>query len=190
MDLFLLDLLLKESIEHGKILDIGFGTGRNLLHFLQQESFEVYGIETDPSCMSLIKLMISGFKHQDVARFHLSSVTTIPFPPNFFKTVVCARVFHFLNDQEKFEAWDAIVNVLAPGGLLYLTMNSMVNFEKQTTTNDVGVHSFPDGTSGYFLTQTQLDRMVYDTRYEKIEPVRSLQYDDQHAETIIVLRKK
>lgn len=190
MDLFLLDLLLKASIQPGKILEIGFGTGRNLIHFLQRDEFEVYGTETDQSLISLIQLMISGFKNQDPNRFQLASATKQPFGKEFFQTVICARVFHFLNDQEKIEAWEEIHNVLSPGGVLYLTANSMINFENRSEPAGEGKHTFPDGTIGYFLTEDQLDRMIEDPRFEKQEPVRNLQYDDQHAETILVFRKK
>lgn len=190
IDLFLLDLLLKESIEPGNLLDIGFGTGRNLIHFLQREDFEVYGIEKDQSCISLIQLMLAGFHNRHSERFLLATATEIPFEKEFFQTVVCARLFHFLDDEEKSGAWEKIYEVLVPGGLLYLTTNSIINFEKRAKPENEHQYTFPDGTKGYFLTENQLDRMVNDPRFEKVEPVRNLQYDDQHAETILVLRKK
>ncbi len=190
IDLFLLDLLLKETIVPGRLLDIGFGTGRNMIHFLQREEFEVYGIETDRSCISLVQMMVPSFSNQEASRFLFAPANHIPFEKNFFQTVVCARVFHFLNDQEKLEAWEAIHDILVPGGLLYLTTNSTINFEKRSKPGKENQRTFPDGTTGHFLAENQLHRMIGDLRFEKIEPVRNVQYDDQHAETILVLRKK
>lgn len=190
MDIFLLDLVLKGEIKSGKILDVGFGTGRNLIHFLQRKEFEVYGIETDESCLHLVRLMVSAFENQDAKRFHSSKASELTFDADSFQTIICARVFHFLNDQEKREAWKKITDVLAPGGVLYMTANSMVNFEEQSKPIAEGKHVFPDETTGYFLSRAQLDWMLLDPLFEKIEPVRNLQYDDEHAETILVLRKK
>ncbi|MDW3196962.1 MAG: class I SAM-dependent methyltransferase [Cytophagales bacterium] len=190
MDLFLLDLLLKGRIEAGKILDIGFGTGRNLIHFLQRPEFEVHGIESDQSCVSLMQMMVASFENQHPDRFLPRSTTQLPYPEKFFETVICARVFHFLNDQEKWTAWEAISKVLVPGGVLYLTSNSLVNFETRSVATKDGKHTFPDETTGYFLSSTQLDRMVKDPKFEQIEPVRHIQYDNRHAETILVLQKK
>ena len=190
MDLYLMDLLLKGAISTGKILDVGFGTGRNLIHFLQRNPFAVYGIDTDQSCVSLMQMMITGFRDQDPTRFQLSSVTEMTYPEKYFQTVLCAQVFHFLNDAEKVNAWERIYKVLVPGGLLYLSANSMVNFENRSEPRPDQKHTFPDGTSGYFLSEKRLTQMVTDPRFEKVEPVRNIQYDDQHAETIMVLRKK
>ena len=190
MDLYLLDLVLKDRIEPGRLLDAGFGSGRNLIHFLQREEFEVYGAETDSSSVTLIRHMMPGFSNQNPNNFQHASLTKLPFENHFFQTVICARVFHFLDHQEKQLAWEAIHDVLLPNGLLYLSTNSMVNFEERTTPGQVGQHVFPDETQGYFLTRVQLDEMINDARYEQIEPVRNIQYDDQHAETILVFRKK
>lgn len=190
MDLFLMDLLLKGHIDPGNLLDIGFGTGRNLIHFLQRPDFVVHGIESDASSLRLVQLMASSFENQQPENFLLSSAHERIFPEMYFQTVICARVFHFLNDQEKWLTWEEIIRLLKPGGVLYLTANSSVNFENQTEAALDGKQAFPDETSGYFLTRTQVDRMILDTRVEKFEPVRNVQYDDQHAETILVLRKK
>lgn len=190
MDLFLLDLLLKGYIESGKLLDIGFGTGRNLIHFLQRVEFDVYGIESDQSCLRLVQMMAEGFDNQQADRFLFSAAAEMNFPEQFFQTVICARVFHFLNDQEKWKTWEAIYKVLAPGGVLYLTSNSMVNFETQSVAAADGKYTFPDETTGYFLTSAEIQRISTDERFEKIEPVRHIQYDNRHAETILALRKK
>ncbi len=190
MDLFLLDQILKGQVVPGRILDVGFGTGRNLIHFLQRDNFEVYGIETDPSCISLVQLMLRGLKGQQVDRFQLSSVCDLSFSQGYFQTVICSRVFHFLDDKGKNQAWENLFQVLKPEGLLYLTVNSTVNFEDRTRQGKDEQHIFPDGTKGYFLTRTRLDFMINDPRFEKVEPVRNIQYDDNHAETTMVLRKK
>lgn len=189
MDLFLMDLLLKGHIESGKLLDVGFGTGRNLIHFLQQENFDVYGVETDKSTISLVQLMLAGFNNQNPDRFIHASVTEMPFESNFFQTVICARVFHFLKADEKQKAWEAIHRVLKPGGLLYLSSNSSVNFETRVHADEKGKSVFPDGTSGYVLSAGELNSFLGDPRFKKIESVRHIQHDDEHAETILSLRK-
>ena len=188
MDLYLLDQLLKEHISSGQILDIGFGNGRNLIHFIQA-NYETFGIDTDQGSVSLMQLIARNLGHKHEEHFQLGSATNLSFEKDSFDAVLCCRVFHFLDSDEKRQAWEEIHNVLKPKALLYLTVNSTINFEDRLTTNSDGESIFPDGTSGHFLDQKMLTLFESDQRFTKIEPIRNIQYDDSHAETILVFRK-
>lgn len=188
LDLFLLDQLLKGNIRSGKVLELGFGDGRNLLHFLQA-GYEVHGVDLDPSSIALMKAFAKNLKQGCPENFIKTSATDLPYDDAFFDTVICCRLFHFLSDQDKKIAWHQIHRVLRPNGICYFTANSTINFEHSIVGHEEGQHSFPDGTQGYMLNQKHLSAFLTDSGFKQIEPTRHIQYDDQHAETILVLQK-
>ena len=60
MDLFLIDQVLKGRLNNSmNVLDVGFGLGRNLVHFIQ-EGYDVYGIDKDKSAVDFFKASLSG----------------------------------------------------------------------------------------------------------------------------------
>lgn len=189
LDIYLLDQVLKGNIQKGRLLDIGFGEGRNLIHFFQA-GYEVFGIELDKSCLALIQLFAKNLDYPYPDRFRQASATGIPFDSESFDTIVCCRLFHFLSPREKEEAWNEIHRLLVKDGLVYFSCNSVLNFEEKVKTSALGKPTFPDGSTGNFLTDEELTMMIADGRFQQIEPVRHIQYDNQHAETILVLRKK
>ena len=60
IDMDLLDMILKGHFEdQNKILEIGCGGGRNLIHFLQT-AFDLYAIDTDPSAVEMARFIYRG----------------------------------------------------------------------------------------------------------------------------------
>ena len=85
---------------HGKILDVGCGCG--VLHDLFP-NLDIYGIDVS-----------SGMLKHHQGRCRLASATDIPYPDNFFDSVVCRSVLHHIPETER--ALQEIRRVLKRGG--------------------------------------------------------------------------
>lgn len=98
----------------GKVLEIGFGTGRNLPHYPQ--NVKVTGIELSPAMLEIAKK-----RTQDLGR-NVEMVTgdaqDLPFPNNHFDTVVSTLSLCSIPDDRK--AIQEAKRVLKPGGQFLL----------------------------------------------------------------------
>lgn len=94
--------IIKEMMEgiDGNILDVGCGTG--IIHDLYP-MHNIIGIDVSEGMLA---------HHKGVCQ--IASADNLPFPDNFFDSVVCRSVLHHLPDCEK--ALREIRRVLRPGG--------------------------------------------------------------------------
>ncbi len=189
MDLFLMDQVLKgtfHSLE--SVLDIGCGSGRNLLYFLQK-GYRVCGIDVDKLQIDLMKHIVGSMPNSQSHQFIEASAESLPLPSDAMDLVICSRVLHHLPSTESYEqSCLEMYRVLKPGGILYLSMNSSINFQDHVIKKgDLGV--FNDGTQGLFLNELMIS-FVEDLGFEKLMPHRTVHFDNLHAETTMILKKQ
>jgi len=186
MDLFLFDLILKGEVERDmRVLDAGCGSGRNLFFFLKQ-GFDTTGVDIDQSEINASNFLSRGLGRGDVCS--QASLSNLPFDDGSFDFVICSRVLHFANSAEEFyKMMFELARVLSPSGLLYLSMDSMVGLENQLKEIDEHKHQFPDGSIRFVLTENRLLEIEKSWVY-RISP-RTVNFNGQHVETTLILRK-
>ena len=190
IDLELLDLILKGQFEgRKKILDVGCGEGRNLIYFFQHD-FDVYAMDSDRSSVELVKYMAKNFG-KDPQRIFQKSITEDVSEIGKMDAVICSRVLHFSENEEAFLcSWRNIEQLLKPGGLLFFSMDTTIGFQNHVTSLSHGKYQFKDGSVRFLLSHELLNKMDVSAVFENIAPVKTIHYDDQHAQTILCLKKR
>ncbi len=189
MDLFLMDQVLKGTFQSMEsVMDIGCGSGRNLLYFLQK-GYRVFGIDVDKLQIDLMKHIIGSMPNSESHQFIEASVESLPLPSDSTDLVICSRVLHHLPSIESYkQSCLEMHRVLNQGGILYLSMNSSINFEDHVIKKgNLGV--FNDGTEGLFLDEAMIS-LVENLGFEKLMPHRTVHFDNLHAETTMILKKQ
>ncbi|WP_051296496.1 class I SAM-dependent methyltransferase [Anaeroarcus burkinensis] len=105
-----------------RLLDYGFGSGNNMMHFLKR-GFEVSGVEISEQALELSKKRAQDCGYE--VELRLLSDGTIPFSDNSFDIVVAWQVLCY-NDWNTLRlAVNEIERVLKPGGVFLGTMTDL-----------------------------------------------------------------
>jgi SAM-dependent methyltransferase len=104
----------KGSFVNSKILDLGFGDGRNI-EFLAHQGFDVFGLEIS---QSICDLTADRLNRQGVhATLRVGKNRSIPFETNFFDFILAAHSCYYLDDGDVFDTnLREIFRILKPGG--------------------------------------------------------------------------
>lgn len=114
-------LLAKHITPNSKIIDIGFGSGRDLA-FLQSNGHDIYGI--DP-----IEAFVIQAQHRftDIREhFRVGSFLSSDIPSdwlNSFDTVISIAVWMHLKAHERLKAIDTIKALVKPNGIVILSFS-------------------------------------------------------------------
>ncbi len=134
------------SIEPGRMLEIGCGTG-HWTEFFVKSGFSVLGTDVSEPMMQLaIKKNISGVE------FMMASVLQLPFADASFDQVAVITALEFCGDMDR--AFSEIKRVLKPGGWLIagcLNADSVVGKNKNQD---------PVFKHGYFMTGDELEQRL------------------------------
>ena len=107
--------------KHKKVLEIGFGSGTDMLHLLKR-GFDCSGVEVSLSAIQMTQKRIQDAGYQ--ADLRLLENGNIPFEDDQFDAVVAWQVLYY-NDWESFwQIEKEIHRVLKPGGIFMGTMPS------------------------------------------------------------------
>jgi ubiquinone/menaquinone biosynthesis C-methylase UbiE len=106
-----------------KCLDVGCGIGGWIL-FLKDEGYDVEGIDIAPRTVRAL----TEYDHE--LKVKVASMTTIPYPDNFFGGVLAVGTLEYVEDKVP-EALAEVNRVLAPGGVFFLEV-PIVNWLRWT----------------------------------------------------------
>lgn len=98
---------------HGRVLEIGAGTGLNLPHYPAAVQEIVFTEPEEPMAKRLERKLADAGKQGVVTR---AAAETLPFENDSFDTVVCTLVLCTVEDPER--ALSEVARVLRPGGQL------------------------------------------------------------------------
>ena len=184
MDLFLMDLILKGEIPiDSSVLDAGCGEGRNAIYFVR-EGYEYLGVDVDETKIQLAQYLSNNISTSR-AKFEVRDFRDLA--DRSFDLILCSRVLHFAESETDFlQMWDVLANCLATKGLIYITMDSVI---ENTLGNNVGdgKYEFPDGAVRFSLTSEMYQRIK--KGFKEVVPLRTLIQNETRAQSFFLLRK-
>ena len=106
----------------GKTLDYGFGTGENLI-FLSKEGHKMFGLETSPTVINLVKKKLKKNKVKSNLSI-LKNSKKLPYKKNFFNNIICISVLSQLKTKKNVEhLLSEFLRVLKKDGNLIIDIN-------------------------------------------------------------------
>jgi SAM-dependent methyltransferase len=155
IDIYLFDQLHRGNITIGmRVLDAGFGHGRNLVYLLRQ-GFDVSGVDVDVAAIDAVRRLVRATHADADARFRAEPVESMSFADASFDVVISSAVLHFAADERQ---WHAMMRemwrVLATGGLFFARLATTVGHESQV--RPLGNRRFimPDGDERFLVDES------------------------------------
>ncbi|OGM28342.1 hypothetical protein A2962_00665 [Candidatus Woesebacteria bacterium RIFCSPLOWO2_01_FULL_39_61] len=150
------NLLKKSGLN--KVLDLGCGTGRNLI-FMAQNGLSVYGLDNSKTAIKLTKRWLRGKKLK--AKFILQDMGgKLPFKDNFFDAVVSVQVIHHAKIEEIRKIVREIERVLKMQGLIFVTVPKFKNqgssFKKIEPNTSIPLDGSEKGLPHHYFTKDEL----------------------------------
>jgi ubiquinone/menaquinone biosynthesis C-methylase UbiE len=107
-----IELCLDECTGGERVLEVGFGAGVTFLN-LHELYKEIYGLDLNAS----VEDVAAVFKARQIET-HLQngSVLTMPYPDDFFDTVMLISILEHLKPSEQIQAFGEVRRVLKPAG--------------------------------------------------------------------------
>jgi len=191
IDIYLFDQLLRGRIRPGMtVLDVGCGSGRNLVYFLR-EGYEVFAADPDaPSIGAVRQLAARLAPRLPAANFRCEPAEAMTFPDALADLVISNAVLHFARDDGQFqrmlvESW----RTLNPGGLLFCRLASSIGIEPMVRHRTGRRGLLPDGSERYLVDQDLLLELTGRLGGELADPLKTTVVQDQRAMTTWVVRK-
>ena len=191
IDIYLFDQLLRGRIAPGmRVLDVGCGSGRNLVYLLQS-GYEVFGVDADPISIDAVRRLASRLApHLPADNFRVEDAEQLSFPDAFADVVLCNAILHFAADDVQFTAmlrgsW----RVLKPGSLFFCRLASSIGIEQQVKPIAGRRHRLPDGSERYLVDAALLTTLTRELGGELLDPLKTTVVQNQRSMTTWVVRK-
>ena len=157
IDIYLFDQIARGRFDdRRRVLDVGFGSGRNL-HYLLTQGFHCSGIDHDPRAIEGLRRDAAVLGQPDPGeRFTVGEADVLPWADASFDAVICSAVLHFADDASHFgrmmvEMW----RVLAPKGLFFARLASTIGLDGFAGVAGARVR-LPDGSDRYVVDEAML----------------------------------
>ena len=191
IDIYLFDQLLRGRIAPGmRILDVGCGSGRNLVYLLGA-GYQVFGLDQDPGAIQAVQHLASrlapGLPSDN---FRVESIEQSTLPDAFADVVLSSAVLHFARDDAQFTAMlRGTWRVLRPGGIFFCRLASSIGMEQAVTPVAGRRHRLPDGSERYLVDEPLLMKLTRDLGGELLDPLKTTVVQSQRCMTTWVIRK-
>jgi SAM-dependent methyltransferase len=104
----------------GRALDVGFGTGSNLI-LLAQSGYEAHGVEVAEECLETAGAL--GAETDVTLSLKLIRDTVMPYPDNYFDLVIAWNSIYYHGSRSRVaDALAELHRVLRPNGVLLLSV--------------------------------------------------------------------
>jgi SAM-dependent methyltransferase len=191
IDIYVFDQLLRRRIAPGmRVLDVGCGSGRNLVYLLRA-GYEVFGVDADPGSIDAVRQLAARVAPQLPAEnFRVEPIERIRFPEGFADVVLSSAVLHFARDDEQFMAMlEATWKVLKRGGLFFCRLASSIGMEQEVTSIAGRRCRLPDGSDRYLVDAALLMQLTRNLGGELLDPLKTTIVQNQRCMTTWVMRK-
>ncbi len=192
IDIYLFDQLLKGRYNDcRRVIDLGCGTGRNIVYFLRN-GYEVHGIDIDPAAVEYVKDLSSRLAPDNsLTNFGLAMVEEIPYPDASFDLAICNTVFHFASGPENFdEMVKSVWRVIKPGGYFFARLASDIGLESSMQPLGNGRFLMPDGTVRFLVNEQILLKYNHILDADMYEPIKTTNVHNMRCMTTWCLQKK
>ena len=191
IDIYLFDQLLRGRLAPGsRILDVGCGSGRNLVYLLQA-GYQVFGLDPDATSIRTVQQLVSRLApHLPPDNFRVEAIERSSFPDAFADVVLSSAVLHFARDDAQFIAMvRGTWRVLRPGGLLFCRLASSIGMEGAATPIAGRRHRLPDGTDRYLVDEPLLMNLTRELGGELLDPLKTTVVQNQRCMTTWIVRR-
>jgi tellurite methyltransferase len=191
IDIYLFDQILRGRIEPGaRILDMGCGSGRNLVYFLRS-GYEVFASDADAVAVDQVRQLAAELAPGlPATNFRMEPVERPTFGDAFADVVLSSAVLHFARDDRQFEEMvQAMWRLLRPGGLLFARLASDIGIETQVRRLEGRRHRLPDGSDRYLVDVPFLSDWTRRLGGRLLDPLKTTVVQDQRSMTTWVLAK-
>jgi len=189
-DVYLLDQLLRGRIAPGmRVLEVGCGTGRNLVWFLRA-GYDVRAIDPDPAAIEAVRSLAARLAPGlgNDGRFRVGRVEDLD-ATDAAEVVVCIAVLHFARDHEHFDAMlESLWRAVAPGGLCFMRLASSIGLAGAEPLG-AGRWHLPDGTDRYLVDEARLEALRLRLGAAQLDPLKTTLVGQLRAMTTWVLGK-
>lgn len=192
IDIYLFDQLLRGRIALGmRVLDVGCGSGRNLVYLLTS-GYEVFGVDPDPGAIAAVQQLASRLAPRLPAdSFRVEAAEGMSFPDAVADVVLCSAILHFARDDAQFRAMlGGAWRVLKPGGLFFCRLASSIGIERQVEPIAGRYHRLPDMSERYLVDQALLVSLTQELGGELLDPLKTTVVQNQRSMTTWVVRKR
>jgi tellurite methyltransferase len=191
IDIYLFDQLLKGRYDNcKKVLDVGCGTGRNLVYFLRN-GYEVFGIDPNPHAVETVR-ELSAVLAPDNPRenFMVCAAENLPFTDAMFDLIISSAVLHFAKDVPHFDAMlQAMFRVLKPGGYFFARLASDIGIEHLVKPLGNDRYLLPDGSERFLVNEQVLFK--YTNEFGVLyEPIKTTNVQNMRCMTTWCVQKK
>ncbi|MBL8137063.1 MAG: class I SAM-dependent methyltransferase [Acidobacteria bacterium] len=191
IDIYLFDQFLRGRIVPGmRVVDMGCGTGRNLVHLLR-DGYDVYATDREPEAVDAVRALARGLAPALGAdHFRVEPVEQSSFADATFDVVISNAVLHFARDDAHFEAMvKEMWRVLRPGGLFFARLASSIGMADRMQPLGNSRYLMPDGSERYLVDETTLMATTRRLGGRQLDPLKTTIVQDQRCMTTWVLER-
>lgn len=145
-----------------KVLDACCGIGRNLI-FGEQMGLSMYGFDLSSKAVVTAKEFVNSSLNKSLPDYRIkaSSVTSIPWPDNFFDHILCESALDSMEYEIAVNGIQEIARVIKPGGLFYSSFISfMTEYETEEGKEVNKKNYFEEGTIQSFFSKEKLSKLI------------------------------
>jgi SAM-dependent methyltransferase len=192
LDIYLFDQLLRGRLGPGmRVLDVGCGSGRNLVYLLRS-GYEVFGLDPNPSAIDEVRQLVATIaRHIPRDNFRVEPIEDTTFPAAFADVVLSCAVLHFARDEAHFRAMvQGTWKLLRPGGLFFCRLASSIGMERQAAPIAGRRHRLLDGSERFLVDEALLMELTADLGGELLDPLKTTIVQGRRCMTTWVVRKE
>ncbi len=192
IDIYLFDQLLKGTYDHcAKILDVGCGSGRNLVYFLQN-GYDVYGVDPNPGAVAAVTQIAQSLASRlPSGNFFVATAEDMPFGDATFDLTICSAVLHFAQSESHFDAMlRSVWRVIKPGGYFFARLASDIGIENLVQPVSNGRYLLPDGSERFLVNQQMLLQYTNELRGYLHEPIKTTNVQNLRCMTTWCMQKR
>jgi SAM-dependent methyltransferase len=192
-DIYLIDQILKQQFNTStRVLDAGSGYGRNLWYFIHS-GYECFANDVSEDDVNHIRKKAAEINPALPAEnFRVEPIEKSSFPDEHFGLIICNAVLHFSKDTAHFQAMmDQLWRMLKKDGTLFIRLASSIGIETRIKPTEHERHFFlPDGSKRFLVDETMLLRTTHRLGAKFLEPIKTVNVQNERCMTTWVLAKR